>query len=129
MKYVIDTGVLSLFYAGDERVKPFFGQIQAGRAQGYVSSVNLAEFYYKACQKLGKETATTRFHQTKTILETVETDGELAMNAGLNKCKYNHLSLADTFAAALTERLNGTLLTTDEAILKVAEVHVKHFKV
>jgi len=129
MNYVIDTGVLSLFYAGDERVKPFFAQIQAGRARGYVSSVNLAEFYYKACQKLGKETATVRFHQTTTILEAVETDNELAMNAGLNKCKYSHLSLADTFAAALTERLSGTLLTTDEAMLKVGEVHIKHFQV
>jgi predicted nucleic acid-binding protein len=129
MKYVVDTGVLWLFYAGDERVKPFFGQIQAGRAHGHMSSINLAEFYYKACQKLGKETAIVRFHQTKTILEAVETDEELAMAAGLNKCKYSHLSLADTFAAALTERLNGTLLTTDEAMLKVVEIHVKHFKV
>ena len=129
MKYVVDTGVLSLFYAGDERVRPFFGRIQAGRASGYMSSVNLAEFYYKACQKLGKETATVRFHQSKTILEAVETDGELAMAAGLNKCRYGDLSLADAFAAALAERLGGTLLTTDEAMLKVAGVRVKHFPV
>jgi len=129
VKYVMDTGVLSLFYAGDERVRPFFDQIQDGRAQGYVSSVNLAEFYYKVCQKLGKDTATVRFHQTQTILEAVETDGELTKAAGMNKCKYGHLSLADTFAAALTEELGGTLLTTDEALLKVAEIRVKHFSV
>jgi predicted nucleic acid-binding protein len=40
-----------------------------------------------------------------------------------------HLSLADTSAAALTEELSGTLLTTDEALLKVAEIRVKHFDV
>lgn len=129
MKYVMDTGVLSLFYLGDERVKPYFGQVQSGRAEGYVSSVNLAEFYYKVCQKLGKETATVRFHQTRTILEVVETDGELAMTAGLSKCRHAHLSLADTFAAAVTEKLGGTLLTTDEAMVRVAEIHVKHFEI
>ncbi len=129
MKYVMDTGVLSLFYAGDERVRPFFGQIQSGRARGYISSINLAELYYKVCQKLGQETAIVRFHQTQTILEAVETDGELAKAAGLNKCRYGSLSLADAFAAALTEKLGGTLLTTDEALLKVKEIRVKHFDV
>lgn len=129
MKYVIDTGVLSLFYAGDERVKPFFAQVQSGRAEGYVASVNLAEFYYKLCQKLGKETATVRFHQTQTVLEVVETDGDLVKAAGLNKCRYGHLSLADAFAVALTEEIGGTLLTTDEAILMVTEIHTKHFEV
>jgi predicted nucleic acid-binding protein len=101
--------------------------IQGGRAHGYVASTNLAEFYYKVCQKLGQETATVRFHQTQTILEAVETDGELAKAAGLNKCRYGHLSLVDAFAAALTEKLGGTLLTTDEALLKVTEIRVKHF--
>ena len=129
MRYVIDTGVLSLFYAGDQRVKPFFDQIRGGRAQGYVASTNLAEFYYKVCQKLGQETATVRFHQTQTILDEVTVEGELAKAAGLSKCRYGHLSLADAFAAALTEKLGATLLTTDEALLKVAEISVKHFEV
>jgi len=129
MKYVMDTGVLSLFYAGDERVKPFFGHIQNGKARGYVASTNLAEFYYKVCQKLGQETALVRFHQTQTILEAVQTDRELAKAAGLNKCRYSHLSLADAFAIALTEKLGGTLLTTDEALLEVTEIRVKHFDV
>jgi predicted nucleic acid-binding protein len=77
----------------------------------------------------GQETATVRFHQTQIILEAVETDGELTKAAGSNKCRCGHLSLADTFAAALTEKLGGTLLTTDEALLKVTEIRVKHFDV
>jgi predicted nucleic acid-binding protein len=129
MRYIIDTGALSLFYAGDERVRPFFGQIQSGRAQGYIASTNLAEFYYNVCQKFGQETATVRFHRTQTILEVVETDGELAKAAGLNKCRYGHLSLADAFAAALTGKLGGTLLTTDEALRGVTEIRVKHFDI
>ena len=129
MKYVIDTGALSLFYAGDERIRPFFTQIQDGRAHGYVASTNLAEFYYKVCQKLGRETAMVRFHQTQTILEEVVAEGELAESAGLNKCRYSHLSLADTFAVALTEKLGATLLTTDEALTKVTEIRVRHFEI
>jgi hypothetical protein len=58
MKYVMDTGVLSPFSAGNERVKPFFEQVQSGRAEGYAASVNLAKFHYKAYHKLGEETAT-----------------------------------------------------------------------
>ncbi len=129
MKYVIDTGALSLFYAGDERIKPFFAKIQDGGAHGYVASTNLAEFYYKVCQKFGRETAMVRFHQTQTILEEVVAEGELAESAGLNKCRYSHLSLADALAAALTERLGATLLTTDEALTKVTEIRVKHFQI
>src|SRR5437660_2542447 len=129
MNYVMDRGVVSLFYAGDERVKPLFVQVQSGRARGYVASINLAEFYYKVCQKLGRETATVRFHQTRTILQTVDTDADLVKAAGLDKSKYGHLSLADTFAAALTEELRGTLLTTDEATPKNVAIDVKHFAV
>jgi predicted nucleic acid-binding protein len=129
MNYVVDTGALSLFYAGDERIKPFFAKIQDGRAHGYVASTNLAEFYYKICQKLGRETALVRFHQTQTILEEVVAGGELAESAGLNKCRYSHLSLADAFAAALAEKIGATLLTTDEALMKVTEIRVKHFEI
>ncbi|MDA4134227.1 MAG: PIN domain-containing protein [Thaumarchaeota archaeon] len=129
MNYVVDTGALSLYYAGDDRVKPFFAQIADGRAHGYIASTNLAEHYYKVCQKQGRETATVRFHQTQTILELVLPDADLAKAAGLTKCRYNGLSLADAFAASLAEKLGGTLLTTDEALLEVKTIHTKHFEI
>jgi predicted nucleic acid-binding protein len=129
VSYVVDTGALSLYYAGDERVRPFFAQIADGRAHGYITSTNLAEHYYKVCQKQGRETATVRLHQTKTILELVLPDADLAKAAGLVKCRYNRLSLADAFAVALAEKLRGTLLTTDEALLEVGEIRTKNFEI
>lgn len=129
MNYVVDTGALSLYYAGDDRVKPFFAQIADGRAHGYITSTNLAELYYKVCQKQGRETASVRFHQTQTVLEPVTPDVDLAKAAGLAKCRYSLLSLGDAFAVVLTEKLRGTLLTTDEALLQVKEIRTKHFEV
>lgn len=129
MNYVVDTGALSLYYAGDERVRPFFAEIADGRAHGYIASTNLAEHYYKVCQKQGRETATVRFHQTKTILELVLPDADLARAAGLAKCRYNRLSLTDAFAVALAEKLGGTLLTTDETLLEVREIRARNFEI
>ena len=129
MNYVVDTGALSLYYAGDERVRPFLAQIADGRAHGYIASTNLAEHYYKVCQKQGRETATVRFHQTRTVLELVPPDADLAKAAGLAKCRYNRLSLTDAFAIALAEKFRGTVLTTDEAFLEVKEISTKHFEI
>ncbi len=41
-------------FIGDERVKPYFDEIAKGRVQAYISDVNLAEYYYKTCEKLGR---------------------------------------------------------------------------
>ena len=128
-KLVIDTGVLTLFFAGDERVAPYFRQIQNGQAEGYIASTNLAEFYYKVCQKLGRETATLRYHQSRAVLAPVETDEELTLAAGILKCRNSGLSLTDSFALALAERVRGTLLTTDRELAKVREVTTKFFPI
>ncbi len=128
-KFVVDAGVLTLFYAGDSRVKPYFGGIKDAETGGYVSSINLSEHYYKTCQKLGKEVADLRYHQSMTILTSTDTDEGLTLAAGLEKCRRTQLSLADCFALALTKRLKGTLLTTDSELAKVKEITVKHFDV
>ena len=122
---IIDTGVLTLFFAGDARVRPHFDSIEDGKARGYITSVNLSEFYYKTCQKLGSDTAELRYHQARAALTTVETDEDLALLAGAEKCRRSILSLADCFALALTKRFRATLLTTDSELAKVKEVDVK----
>ena len=116
-KLVIDAGALTLFYAGDPRVKPYFEQIKDKKKQSYVTSVNLAEYYYKTCQKLGKETADLRYHQSRPILTMIEGYESLAAVAGLAKCRHSALSLADCFALALTKNINGILLTTDSELV------------
>jgi predicted nucleic acid-binding protein len=64
-RFVIDAGILFLYLIGDERVKPYFDEVAGGRAQAFICDVNLAEFYYKVCEKLGKSVAELRYHQIR----------------------------------------------------------------
>jgi predicted nucleic acid-binding protein len=130
-KYVVDAGVLSLYLIGDERVKPYFHEVSQGKAQAFISDVNLAEYYYKMCQKLGKNIADLRYHQVRDSgVMPIATDEELTLKAGERKCKYGgKLSLADCFSLALSELKEATLLTTDSELARVKEVSVKHFPV
>lgn len=130
-KYVVDAGVLSLHFIDDERVKPYFDEVAQGKAQAFISDVNLAEYYYKTCEKLGKDIANFRYHQIRgSDVESVATDEELTWKAGEKKCKYRgRLSLADCFSLALSELKKATLLTTDSELAKIKELTVKYFPV
>lgn len=130
-RYVIDAGVLTLRFIGDTHVKPFFDELIQKRAQVFISGVNLAEYYYKICEKLGKETADVRYYQIRgSDIASTSTDEELTKKAGENKCKYRgKLSLADCFALALSQLKKATILTTDSQLAKVKEVEAKYFAV
>ncbi|NMC04443.1 MAG: type II toxin-antitoxin system VapC family toxin, partial [Candidatus Lokiarchaeota archaeon] len=52
-----DTGGLSLFLSGDERLKPVVQQIRSGTTKAFTAIQNLIELYAKAMEKLGKQTA------------------------------------------------------------------------
>ncbi len=96
-----------------------------------MSSVNLSEFYYKTCQKLGKAVADIRYYQIRrTKLRVVETDEDLARAAGIEKCRQPfNLSLADCYLLGLAKRFNSTILTTDRELSKVKEVKAILFQV
>ena len=96
-----------------------------------MASVNLSEFYYKTCEKLGKGVADIRYYQSRRSgINVVETDAELARTAGVEKCLHaTVLSLADCYALALTRRLGATLLTTDGPLAKSKEIRTVFFDV
>jgi len=127
---VVDAGVLTLHFIGDPRVEEYFTGIDEERLSGHICSVNVAEFYYKICQKLGKQTADTRYYQIKRTRLRVVHDDDLTRSAGLEKCRQPlSLSLADCFALALTKREKALLLTTDTELSKIREIDVKSFEV
>lgn len=129
-KYVIDTGVLFLHLIDDERVRPYFKEINEGRAKAFICDVNLAEYYYKTCEKLGREIADVRYNQIRVLMNPVSTNQDLTREAGKIKCKYrDKLSLADCFALALSKIKGAILLTTDSDLAEIKEVKVKHFPV
>ena len=127
---VLDAGVLTLYFAGDPRVKQFFDEVDEERAVGMIAEVNLAEYYYKTCRKLGKETADSRYFML-TSSKLLITNGErLTRLAALEKCRQRlDLSLADCFALALAIREKAILLTTDRELKKAKGVQVKLFTV
>ena len=127
---VIDAGALSLFFAGDPRVIPYFKRIDQGQATGLITEINLTEYYYKTCQKLGKQAADTRYFLLRNSKLKTIGDENLTRLAGLEKCKQElDLSLADCFALALAKRENATLITTDRELEKVKDVSAKFFRV
>ncbi len=130
-KYVVDADVLSLYFAGDKRVEKYFYEIDERKAKGLLCDVNLAEYYYKTCEKLGKEVAEIRFYQVRgSAMTIVPTSEELVRRAGEKKCKYSkELSLADCFVLALAELEHAVILTTDPELEKLREVKVKFFPV
>lgn len=129
--YVIDAGVLSLYFAGDKRVEKYFYEIDEGKAKGLLCDVNLAEYYYKTCEKLGKEIAEIRFYQIRgSAIKVVPTTEELVKKAGEKKCKHRKkLSLADCFVLALAELEHAIILTTDPELEKLKDIKVKFFPV
>jgi len=89
----------------------------------------MCEFYYKTCQKLGRQTADTRYYQVKKTRLQIVHDDDLTRSAGLEKCRQPlSLSLADCFALALAKREKALLLTTDKELSKVKETEVKFFE-
>jgi predicted nucleic acid-binding protein len=125
---VLDAGVLTLHFAGDPRVKEYFDDVSEGRVVGLVSEVNLAEYYYKTCRKLGRETADTRYFMLRSSKLQIANNEELTRSAALEKCRQRlDLSLADCFALALATREKATLLTTDRELKKAKGVQVKLF--
>ena len=127
---VVDAGLLTLHFIDDLRVEEYFYSLDDGRITGYVTGVNLAEFYYKTCQKLGRQTADTWYYQIKRTRLQIVHDDDLTRSAGLEKCRQPlSLSLADCFALALAKREKALLLTTDRELSKVREIEVKFFEV
>lgn len=130
-KVVLDAGALSLHFVDHPGVRKYFDAIMTGRSAGLVHSVNLAEFYYKTCQKSGKQTADAWYYQLRNSeISIIDREDELDRAAGLEKCRQSpRLSLADCFALALAKTVNALLLTTDEELAKTKGVTARHVRI
>ncbi len=128
-KLVLDAGALSLHFADHSGVEKYFDYIITGRCEGLISSFNLAEFYYKTCQKFGKQTADTWYFQLMNSELIVVHKEDLVRAAGLEKCRQSpNLSLADCFALALAKAESALLVTTDGELAKVRDASIRHIK-
>ncbi len=126
MSIVWDTGALSLYFADNKELKEYMRKIVSKKIKGYVPRLILAEFFYKTCQKLGKEIAQIRLvalRQAPIIEESL--DEVDVFGVGMLKIKHSNLSLADCVLIQLGKRHHATILTTEKEITKIKDVKTK----
>jgi predicted nucleic acid-binding protein len=129
-KIVLDAGALSLHFVDHPGVRKYFDAIITRRSDGLVHMVNLTEFYYKTCQKSGKQTADTWYYQLMNSDLLIIEGNDIGRAAGLEKCRQSpRLSLADCFALALAKAESALMITTDAELAKAKGVTAKLIKV
>jgi predicted nucleic acid-binding protein len=119
--YVFDTGPLYLSFAGDRRVTEPLREVRKGLAVGCTCEPNLAELFYKTCEKMGRETAMVRYTSLRhSGLTVIPPDMALSRAAGELKCLHRTaVSLVDSYTVALAKRTGGSLYTTDPRIARL----------
>lgn len=130
-RFIIDAGALALYFAGDERVKKYFDDILAGKSEGYILEINLAEFFYKTAEILGLETAEVRYRMIRNSdLKQISASKEVTREAAILKLRNkNKLSLADSFLIAEAKMLKAIILTTDKTVKEIAKNQAIYFKI
>jgi len=124
-KYVLDTGPLSLLFAGNKEIRKYFEKMYTGSIEIYMSEVNLAEFLYLYILKMGKEIAIARHRYIRNSpIKILAPNENITQSAAILKSKYHYLSLADVFLIATAKEIGGKVITTDEDIEKTKEVEV-----
>ena len=130
-RLAFDAGALSLYYAGDERARQYFNDVSSELKTGFISEVNLAEFYYKAAERFGLQTAELRYMLTRrSRIIIVPPDEDITREAAKLKLMYrNRLSLADCFAVSTAKNNDSILITTDSRIKEVKEVKAVYLEI
>ena len=115
-KYVLDTSAIMTFLeeeAGVDTVHKLLEQAQAEHITIYVSFVTFTEICYISIQEQGEKVATERLNKMEAMpINRMESNSKLTREAGEIKAKH-HLSLADTFIAALAKITDATLVHKD----------------
>jgi len=104
-----------------------FDEVATGVAEGYTCETNMAEFYYKTCERFGREAAEVRCTSIRHSKTSILTIGEqLTRVAGGLKCIHRgELSLADAYVVAAAKMTGGNLITTDPRIAELKLVQTK----
>ncbi len=123
-RYVLDAGVLALYFAGRRDARKYIDMVYEGRAEAFMCEINVAEFLYNYARVFGWDAALVKHSLLRSSpIKIVGVDEELTIEAAKLKLKYyNTLSLADCYLIALAKRSRATIVTTDRSIRSVDEV-------
>ncbi len=105
--------------AGAERIEELLQASEDGKAQAFMSEINLGELYYITIRRLGIESARRFLEQLSTLaVERVPASWEIIESASEIKAKHA-LSYADCFAAATAIKHNAIIVTGDPEFKKI----------
>ena len=123
-RYVLDSYAMIAYFEdepGADRVAQILKQLIQGKAKGYMSVVNWGEVYYNTMREEGVAEAEKVILQLdKFPIQVVEVNRGFAYEAAKLKGKYR-IAYADCFAAALSLKLNASLVTGDSEFKKLKE--------
>jgi predicted nucleic acid-binding protein len=128
-RYVLDAGILAIYFGGHNPVKRFIERISDESAVGYMCEINLAEFMYNYAREFGWQAAETKARLIRTSkIQLPVIDEELTSRAARFKLQnINLFSLADCYLLAMAKSLDSTVLTTEKRLKECKEVNVLHF--
>jgi predicted nucleic acid-binding protein len=127
LKYVFDTEAILKFYLGEDgapKVLELFEHVQNKKVKGYISIINLTEFYYILYRKspdIAKQKVETLI--SFGLVPSEIKDDDLWREAGKLKALHN-IPLADAFAAATANHLKATLVAGKDADFEGVDVDI-----
>jgi len=121
--YVLDAGILALYFAGHRETKKYIDEIYMGKAEAYMCEVNIAEFLYNYAKIFGWNSAKVKHNLIRSSpIKIISPDENLTLKAAKTKIKHSKtLSLADSYLTALANQLKATIITTDKNIKNINE--------
>ena len=122
-RYVLDAGVLALYFAGRRDARKYIDMVYEGRAEAFMCEINVAEFLYNYARVFGWDAALVKHSLLRSSpIKIVGVDEELTIEAAKLKLKYyNTLSLADCYLIALAKRSRAAIVAADRSIRSVDE--------
>jgi len=122
-RYVLDAGVLALYFAGSRDARKYIDMVYEGVAEAFICEINVAEFLYNYARVFGWDAALAKHSLLRNSpVNIVGIDEALTIEASKLKLKYyNTLSLADCYLIALAKQNKATIVTTDQNIKKAGE--------
>ncbi|MCD6195297.1 MAG: type II toxin-antitoxin system VapC family toxin [Staphylothermus sp.] len=122
-KYVLDAGILALYFAGNKSVKKYIDNVYDGQIDVYMLEINLAEFLYNYARIFGWNAALVKHSLVRNSpIKIIGLNEELTTEAAKLKIKYyNTLSLADCYLIAFAKKYKAKIITTDHVVKNVNE--------
>jgi len=121
--YVLDANAVIRYLSdgiGQEKVALLIHRAAKGEARLFISLINWGEALYTLARHVGLPRATEDLKSLGTLVESTAVDEAQTESAAAIRLHYK-LGYADCFAAALTMRMNATLVTADPDFEKVGK--------